>query len=163
VLAVATEELDEKVRRVVAAGAERGIVVEPVTFERETRTAADAAREVGCDVAQIVKTLVFAAGSKPILLLVSGRNRVDPTRAADAAGVASLARADAESARAATGFSIGATPPFGHPTELTVLMDRDLLDHDVVWAAAGRPDSVFPVAPAELARAAGATICDLKE
>lgn len=152
---------DEKVQRVVAAGRAAGVDVAPVTFPEETRTAADAARAVGCDVGQIVKSLVFQAGSSPVLLLVSGANRVDPDVAAAAAGTGKLERADATLAKAATGYSIGATPPFGLASELPVLMDEDLLSHDVVWAAAGRPDSVFAVEPRALARASGAKVCRL--
>jgi prolyl-tRNA editing enzyme YbaK/EbsC (Cys-tRNA(Pro) deacylase) len=152
---------DDKVRRVVEAGRAHGIEVEPVTFSEETRTAADAARAVGCDVGQIVKSLVFTAGSDPVLLLVSGANRVDAGVAAGAAGVEALERADANLAKAATGFSIGATPPVGLANALPVLMDEDLLQHDVVWAAAGRPDSIFAVEPRALARASGAKVCRL--
>ncbi|HEY7874278.1 MAG TPA: YbaK/EbsC family protein [Actinomycetota bacterium] len=158
---LADDVADDKVRRVVEAGRERGIAVEPVTFPEETRTAADAARAVGCDVAQIVKSLVFTAGLSPILLLVSGANRVDVTVAASAAGVDGLTRADADLAKRATGFSIGATPPVGLANDLPVLMDEDLLRHDVVWAAAGRPDAVFAVEPSALARASGAKVCRL--
>jgi prolyl-tRNA editing enzyme YbaK/EbsC (Cys-tRNA(Pro) deacylase) len=155
--------MDDKVEQVVRAGAEHGLVVEPLVFPAETRTSRDAAVAVGCDVAQIVKSLVFDAGDEPVLLLMSGANRVDLDKGAKAAGVERLRRADAETARAATGYSIGATPPFGHEEELRVFMDEELLDHDVVWAAAGRPDSVFPLSPAELARVSGALVCDLKE
>ena len=154
--------LDPKVERVVKAGRDLGIEVRPVTFDEETRTAADAARKVGCDVAQIVKSLVFTAGGRPVLLLVSGANRVDLAKGAAAAGVDALDKADAEAARAATGFSIGATPPFGHGTGIPVLMDADLLAFDEVWAAAGRPDSVFPVDPRKLQEATGAPAFDLR-
>ena len=153
---------DPKVQRVVAAGAALGIAVRPVVFERETRTAADAAAAIGCDVAQIVKSLVFVSDGEPLLLLVSGANRVDPARAARTAGVEGLGKADADVVRGATGFSIGATPPFGHERALKVLMDKDLLDHDEVWAAAGRVDAVFPVDPRALQRATNALVCDLK-
>ena len=152
---------DEKVRRVVEAGLAKGVDVSPLTFPQGTRTAADAARAVGCDVAQIVKSLVFDAGASPILLLVSGANRVDLSVAAAAAGVDRLERAEATLAKTATGYSIGATPPFGLASELPVLMDEDLHGHDLVWAAAGRPDSVFPVTPHALARASGAKVCRL--
>jgi prolyl-tRNA editing enzyme YbaK/EbsC (Cys-tRNA(Pro) deacylase) len=155
--------MDEKLARVVAAGAEKGLKIEPVTFATETRTAQDAADAVGCQLGQIVKSLVFDADGKPVLFLVSGGNRVDATKGAAAAGVGKLARADANAARDASGYSIGATPPLGHATALEVYMDEDLLTYDEVWAAAGRPDSVFPADPNELARAAGATVCDLKE
>jgi prolyl-tRNA editing enzyme YbaK/EbsC (Cys-tRNA(Pro) deacylase) len=155
------DQSDQKVSRVVAAGAARGLVVEPVSFPHDTRTAADAAAAVGCDVAQIVKSLVFDAGGEPVLFLVSGANRVDLDVAAGAAGVAGLSRADADRAKAVTGFSIGATPPLGHSSPLPVFMDEDLLEHDVVWAAAGRPDSVFAADPHALARASEAKVCRL--
>lgn len=154
---------DPKVARVVKAGQAKGLEVRPVSFDQPTRTAADAAEQVGCEVAQIVKSLVFMAGSRPVLLLVSGANRVDLAKAAAAAGVERLDKADAAAARAASGFSIGATPPFGHHSEIPVLMDADLLAHDEVWAAGGRPDTVFPISPDELKRATGAPSVDLKE
>ena len=159
----ARAESDPKVLRVIEAGRSRGIEVRPVSFEEQTRTAADAARQVGCDVAQIVKSLVFMADKRPVLLLVSGANRVDLTKAATAAGVDHLDKADADTARAASGFSIGATPPFGHTTDIPVLMDVDLLAHDEVWAAGGRPDTVFPLSPEELRRATGAPTVDLRQ
>ena len=154
---------DPKVARVVEAGAALGVDVAPVVFENETRTAVDAAREVGCDVAAIVKTLVFKGDEGPVLLFVSGANRVDLERAAREVGVEKLGKADAEEARKASGFSIGATPPFGHATKLPIFMDEDLLQHAEVWAAGGRTDSVFPIAPKDLARATQAKICKLGE
>lgn len=155
--------MDAKVQRVVQAGAAAGLTIEPSTFTTETRTAEDAARNVGCEVAQIVKSLVFGSEHGPLLFLVAGHNRLDTTKGAAAARVAKLERLDANAAKAATGYSIGATPPLGLATELDVFMDEDLLNHDLVWAAAGRPDSVFPVDPKELARAANATVVELKE
>lgn len=154
--------MDPKVERVVAAGAAAGLVVEPRTFTEETRTAEDAARNVGCDVAQIVKSLVFGSEHGPMLFLVAGDNKLDTIKGAAAAGVKKLERVDANEAKAATGYSIGATPPLGLATELEVFMDEDLMRHDVVWAAAGRPDSVFPASPEELARAANAKVSELK-
>ena len=154
--------MDPKVQRVVDAGAALGLTIEPRTFTSETRTAEDAARNVGCEVSQIVKSLVFGSERGPLLFLVAGHNRLDTDKGAAAAGVAKLERADANSAKAATGYSIGATPPVGLATELDVFMDEDLMRHDVVWAAAGRPDSVFPVAPKELARAANARVAELR-
>jgi len=159
----AINESDPKVRRVVETGLSRGIEVRPVSFEEQTRSAADAARRVGCEVAQIVKSLVFMAGDRPVLLLVSGANRVDLSKAAAALGVDHLDKANADAARAASGFSIGATPPFGHATAIPVVMDADLLAHDEVWAAAGRPDTVFPLSPEDLRRATGAPTADLRQ
>lgn len=154
---------DPKLRRVIDAGAERGLEVRPVLFENETRTAADAARAVGCDVAQIVKSLVFRAADRTLLLLVSGRNRVDLVKTAAVVGVDHLDKANAQVARASTGFSIGATPPFGHLTELDVYMDEDLLGFSEVWAAAGRVDAVFPADPRALRRASGAHVAALRQ
>ena len=147
----------------VEAGAAAGLEISPRTFETETRTAQDAARQVGCDVSQIVKSLVFDSERGPILFLVSGSNRLDPQLGAAAADVARLTRLDATAAKTATGYSIGATPPLGLASELPVVMDEDLLAHDIVWAAAGRPDSVFPVAPGVLARATRAATARLRE
>lgn len=155
--------MDPKVQRVVDAGAAAGLTVEPTTFTSETRTAEDAARNVGCDVSQIVKSLVFGSDRGPLLFLVAGNNRLDVKKGASVAGVTKLERLDANAAKAATGYSIGATPPLGVTTQLDVFMDEDLLQHDAVWAAAGRPDSVFPADPKELARAANATVADVKE
>lgn len=157
----ADPDLDPKVRRVVEAGRALGLEVRPRTFEQETRTAQDAADAVGCDVSQIVKSLIFEAAGKPLLLLVSGANRVDLKRAAAAAGVGRLDKADATGVKATTGFSIGATPPFGHARPIAVLMDKDLLDHERVWASGGRPDTVWPVDPRALMEATQATVCDL--
>jgi Cys-tRNA(Pro) deacylase len=156
-------EDDPKVRRVIEAGRELGVEVKPHFFSAGTRTAQDAAREVGCDVAQIVKTLVFMGDGSPMLFFVSGANRLDEHKAARAAGVSGLTKADANEAKDATGFSIGATPPFGHATRLRIFMDEDLLAHDEVWAAGGRPDSVFPVEPAALQKATAAEVVELKE
>ena len=147
----------------IAAGRDRGIEVVPVTFPSDTRTAADAARAVGCDIGQIVKSLVFVADEEPVLLLVSGANRVDVSEAAKVLGVSRLEKADAETARAATGFSIGATAPLGLASPLTILIDEDLLAYESVWAAAGRPNAVFRVDPGALISATGARAARLKE
>ncbi len=149
------------VGRVVEAAAEHGLTIEVQRFPQGTRTAADAARAVGCDVAQIVKSLVFVADGRPVVALVSGANRVDLQKLAAAAGATSARRADGDEARAATGFAIGGVPPFGHVAATTVLVDRDLERHDVIWAAAGLPDAVFALAPADLVRASGGTVVDL--
>ena len=130
-------------------------------FPQGTRTAPDAARAVGCELGQIVKSLVFVAAGRPVVALVSGANRLDESRLAAAAGEP-VAKADAEMARQATGYSIGGVPPFGHASPVPVFMDRDLLAYDVVWAAAGRPDSVFEIEPARLRELSNAEVIDLK-
>ncbi len=132
-------------------------------FPEGTRTARDAAKAVGCEVGQIVKSLVFVAGTEPVLALTSGPNRADTDRLSALLGGVKVRRADAEEARRATGYAIGGTPPFGHPRPLRVFCDRDLLAYQEVWAAAGTPRSVFPISPDELLRASGAETADLKE
>jgi len=151
------------VTRVVEAARQAGLSVEVERFPDGTRTAADAARAVGCDVAQIVKSLVFMADGDAILALVSGANRVDLGRLATALGSTDVRKADGDEARAATGYAIGGVPPFGHATGVRVVVDRDLLSHDRLWAAAGLPDAVFAIAPADLLRVSGATPADLAE
>jgi prolyl-tRNA editing enzyme YbaK/EbsC (Cys-tRNA(Pro) deacylase) len=130
-------------------------------FPQGTRTAVDAALAIGCEVGQIVKSLVFVASGRPVVALMSGSNRLDERRLGAVAGEP-VAKADAEAARSATGYAIGGVPPFGHSGEVPVFMDRDLLLHDVVWAAAGRPDSVFAIAPERLRELSNATVVDLK-
>jgi prolyl-tRNA editing enzyme YbaK/EbsC (Cys-tRNA(Pro) deacylase) len=141
--------------------ADSGIGLSVKQFPAGTRTAADAARAIGCDVGQIVKSLVFMADGHPVVALVSGVNRLDESRLGAAAGEPVI-KADPEVARSATGYSIGGVPPFGHATQVPVFMDRDLLGHRVVWAAAGRPDSVFEIEPDRLRELSGATVADLK-
>jgi prolyl-tRNA editing enzyme YbaK/EbsC (Cys-tRNA(Pro) deacylase) len=108
-----------------------------------------------------VKSLVFTAGGQPVIALVSGANRLDPERLRAVAG-GEIERADAEVVRAATGYSIGGVPPFGHASALPVYVDRDLLRFDEIWAAAGTPDTVFPIAPARLLELSGGEPAELR-
>ncbi len=148
-------------RRVVEAGAAKGVEVAVVRFPEGTRTAQDAAAAIGCDVAAIVKSLVLVGDHGPVLALVSGANRADYGKVAAALGLGRVDRADADAARAATGFPIGGTAPFGHPAPLATVLDADLLALDTVWAAAGTPDTVFAVTPAALRAATGAVPADV--
>jgi prolyl-tRNA editing enzyme YbaK/EbsC (Cys-tRNA(Pro) deacylase) len=142
------------------AGASLGVRADVRRFPEETRTAPDAARAIGCEVGQIVKSLVFMADHTPFLALTSGANQADLERLAGLMGVERVRRATPDEARQATGFAIGGTPPIGHTGPVRVLVDRDLLAWDQVWAAAGSPDSVFPIEPAELLRASGGQVAD---
>lgn len=124
-----------------------------------TRTAEEAAAACGVTVGQIVKSLVFlgAQTGKPYLLLVSGTNRVNETGVAAHLGEG-VTRPDGRSVREMTGFAIGGIPPFGHDTPLATFMDEDLLQYDVVWAAAGTPKAVFSADPKKLRDAVQATV-----
>ena len=140
-----------------------GVSPEIRRFSQGTKTAADAARAIGCEAGQIVKSLVFMADRRPFVALTSGSNRADQRRLAALLGSDNVTRASPEEAREATGFAIGGTPPFGHSHRLVVLVDRDLLSFGLVWAAAGTPDSVFPITPDELLRTTGGRVADFKE
>jgi prolyl-tRNA editing enzyme YbaK/EbsC (Cys-tRNA(Pro) deacylase) len=147
--------------RVTAAASRAGLDIQIRRYPEGARTAADAAAAIGCEVAQIVKSLVFMADEAPILALVSGANMADTDALARELGVSTVRRATGQEARAATGFAIGGVPPFGHDAELAVVIDRDLTTHEVVWAAAGLPDAVFPIAPDDLVAASGGRVADI--
>jgi prolyl-tRNA editing enzyme YbaK/EbsC (Cys-tRNA(Pro) deacylase) len=146
-------------QRVAEAAARLKLTIDVAVHQAATRTAEEAAAACGCDVAQIVKSLVFRgkASGTPYLLLVSGRNRVDEARAGGIIGEA-LERPDAAFVREATGFAIGGIPPFGHARAIRTFADADLLAFDHVWAAAGTPNTVFAVSPRDLIAAIGASV-----
>ena len=156
-----TEALHRNVNRVVEAGASIGLEVQPVRFPEGTKTAVDAASAIGCDVGQIVKSLIFAVDGEVVLAYVSGSNQLDEAKLAIAAGGTTCSRVDADTVRAATGFPIGGVPPFGHDTELRVFVDPDLLAYDTVWAAAGTWHDVFSLTPEQLVAASGGTVVEL--
>jgi prolyl-tRNA editing enzyme YbaK/EbsC (Cys-tRNA(Pro) deacylase) len=150
-------------RSVIEAAAARGVDVAIRRFPAGTRTAVDAAAAIGCEVAAICKSIVLASDAGPLVVLTSGANRVSYAKVAGVLGCAGVRRADAEEARTATGYPIGGTAPFGHPVDLPLLLDEDLLGFDEVWAAAGTPDTVFPVEPRRLLTATGATVADVAQ
>ena len=149
------------VQRVLDAGRALGLTLTVVQFPDGTRTAVDAAAAVGCDVGQIVKSLAFAVDGEVVMAYVSGRNQLDESKLAAAAGGSTCERVDARRVRDVTGYAIGGVPPFGHANNLRLFLDRDLLGYDLLWAAAGTPRDVFSISPGELAAATGAVICDL--
>jgi len=132
-------------------------------FPDATRTAAEAAAAIGCELSEICKSLIFAADGVPVLVLMDGASRVDVERVRQELGVEKVTRAKVDVVRETTGYAIGGVPPFGHRTKTRVLADRSLLDHDVVWAAAGNPHTVFPMEPKDLVAHAGATLVDVRE
>ncbi|MFE2964602.1 YbaK/EbsC family protein [Streptomyces sp. NPDC059340] len=132
-------------------------------FPDATRTAAEAAAAIGCELSQICKSLIFAADGVPVLVLMDGASLVDLELVRRELGAAKVTRAKVELVRETTGYAIGGVPPFGHRTRTRVLADRSLFDHDVVWAAAGTPYTVFPMDPKTLVAHAGGTLVDVRE
>jgi len=152
-------------QRVLDAAGRKAVSLEIVIFDESTHTAEDAARAVGAELGQIVKSLVFVApaeaGLELVLALVSGANRVDVARLAAVAGLPGLRRATAQEAHELTGFVIGGIPPFGHRRAARVVMDPDLGRFPTVWAAAGTPTAVFEVPPGTLRILANATVAPI--
>jgi prolyl-tRNA editing enzyme YbaK/EbsC (Cys-tRNA(Pro) deacylase) len=163
------EPLDHPaIQRVRDAAARKGVTLEIHTFDESTHTAEDAARTVGADLGQIVKSLVFVCpadegGLEPILCLVSGPNRVDLARLAAVLGEQDIRRATAREAQELTGFTIGGIPPFGHGRPVRTVMDPALTQYQVVWAAAGTGTAVFPVPPGTLRILSNATVAPITE
>ena len=172
-------------QRVRDAAARSGVHVDVVTFDESTHTAEAAARAIGAELGQIVKSLVFVAPATPqdgardrgqeaatssvangsgrgglsaVIALVSGTDRVDIGRLAAHVGLPGLRRASADEAQRATGYVIGGIPPLGHREPLPVVMDPGLFRFDEVWAAAGTPSAVFRVSPEDLRRSSGAVV-----
>lgn len=145
--------------RVRQAAESAGLEITIKEMPQTTRTAEEAAAACGCEVAQIVKSLIFkrADNNRPVLLLVSGANRVDMDKVANDIGSA-LKRADADYVRAETGFAIGGVAPIGSTGPIATYMDEDLLKFETIWAAAGKTNSVFRTEPRPLAEAADAKI-----
>lgn len=152
-------------QKVADAAQQLGLAVEIVEFAQTTRTAQEAADAIGCQVAQIVKSLCFAVEGTAVMCLVSGANQLDEKKLAVLCGVGrkQVQRADAEFVKTQTGFSIGGVPPFGHSQPLRIFIDDGLLAFDVVWAAAGTPFAVFAIPPTTLQIASNGTVADLKK
>ncbi len=147
-------------QKVAAALEAAGVHTSVVEFAESTRTAEEAAAAIGTTVGQIVKSLVFMAGDEPVLALVSGSNRLDTARLAARLG-RPVRRASADEVREASGFAIGGVPPLGHARPFDVFIDRDLSAYEVVYAAAGTPNAVFPITPSDLERVTGGAVLDL--
>jgi len=131
------------------------------SFPAGTRTAADAAAAVGCSVAQIAKSIVFRAGGRAVVVITSGANRVDKSKV-EAALNTVLKSADGNWVRETTGFAIGGVSPIGHIAPALILLDRDLLSLDPIYAAAGSPNHVFRTSAQELIRMTGAPVAEVR-
>ena len=147
--------------KVIQGARELGLDVQVQRLEDSTRTVSDAARAVGCEEAEIAKSIVFVADGEPVVCVASGAHRIDPDKLAETLDVAELRQAGADEVRAATGFAIGGVPPLGHG--LPVVVDSELLQHERVWAAAGDPHCLFEVDPRELAECTSARVADVGE
>jgi prolyl-tRNA editing enzyme YbaK/EbsC (Cys-tRNA(Pro) deacylase) len=134
-----------------------------IEHTESTRTAQEAADRAGCELGQIVKSLIFKGkeSGKPILVLTSGANRVDEKRISEYAGE-TITRADADFARAATGFAIGGIPPLGHIQKIETYLDEDFLKYETIWAAAGTPNAIFELKTSDLQKMTDAKITRVK-
>lgn len=158
------QPLSPSARKVQEAIEALGFNLTVIEFAESTRTAQEAAERVGCQLGQIVKSLIFKGqtSDKALLVLTSGANRVDESRMAGYAGEP-IGRADPDFARQATGFAIGGVPPVGHPQPVETYLDEDLLQYPTVWAAAGTPNAVFELTPAELEKMTGGKVIAVKQ
>ena len=132
-------------------------------LEDSARSAREAADALGVDVGQICSSLIFSVAGKPVLILTSGRHRVDTDLVAKRLGVPSLDRADADVVRSATGFAIGGVAPIAHATAIDTYIDSALGEHSVIWAAAGHPHAVFPTSFTELVAITGGKVIEVAE
>ena len=154
--------LSPSAQRVQDELAALGVTTVVIEYDVPARTSAEAATVLGCAVAQIAKSLVFrAASGRPVLVIASGVNRVDESKVAALVGEA-IGKADAAFVRQATGYAIGGIPPLAHAQRLATLIDRDLLQHDTIYAAGGTPHAMFPMSPTDLVRVAGGDVADVK-
>lgn len=155
-------ELSRSAIRVQEALDTFGLAFEVVELPASTRSAAEAAAAVGCEVGQIAKSLIFRIIDKdyPLLIIASGSNQVDSAVIEDHLGDA-IELANAEFVRAHTGFAIGGVPPVGHSQRLKTLIDEDLLRHNMIWAAAGTPRAVFQLTPTALVEITGGDVLNI--
>lgn len=152
-------DLSSSAAKVQAALEARGYSFEVLELDQTTRTAAEAAAAIGCEVAQIAKSILFRAreSGRPVLVIASGANRVDERAVADLLGE-KPGKADADFVRRETGFAIGGVPPVGHDKPIETFIDEDLLAFDEIWAAAGTPFAVFRLDPHSLAALTGGRV-----
>ena len=142
---------------------EIGFSPSPRKYEDGTRTSQDAADQLGCDVAHIAKSIVFEGMEGAVVVITSGSNRVERKRKLKRILGFKPGIASPEYVQKSTGYEIGGVPPFGHTSPVTVLMDEDLMQYDIVWGAGGTPQTVFPISPEELRVIAGALLGDVKQ
>jgi len=151
-------------QRVIEGGRAIGLEIDIHVFPAGTKTSADAAAAIGCELSAIAKSIVLTVDDREqVVVFASGDTRIDLEKMAAIAGASSVRRATLEEARAATGYAAGGTPPFGYPGPVRVFADSALKRHELVWAAGGTPTTVFPIRLEELVSAAGAQWVDVSE
>jgi prolyl-tRNA editing enzyme YbaK/EbsC (Cys-tRNA(Pro) deacylase) len=156
-------DLPDATRRFLASTAHLGVTIDPLVFPDGTKTSADAAAAVGCQLAQIAKSIVFIADDVPIVVLMPGDRRVDASKLADFLGAAAARRATLEEAREHTGYAAGGTPAFGHAGPIRVVADVTLRRNETVWSAAGTPTTVYPIALDDLITLSAAEWADVAD
>ncbi len=134
---------------------EYNLEIEPVEFEGGTKTAAEAAEAVGCDVAQIAKSMVMKAGKELAVVITSGVNEVNEEKLAEKVEVSpkDVKPANPDEVKEKLGWGIGGVPPFAHETDCRIFLDSSLRSADKIWAAAGTPNALFPIKPEKLIEA----------
>lgn len=145
------------------AAEEHGLEIDAHEFPEGTKTAADAAEAIGCDVAQIASSIVMVADGELVVVITSGANRVSETKVGGLVGADDVRTANPDEISETLGWSIGGVPPVCHETDVPVYLDETLTEFDEVWAAAGTPQAVFPIAPDRLRSLADATVADVAE
>ena len=159
-----TSTLSDSARRVQSFLLDKGFSFEVRELPGSTRTAQEAADSIGCDVAQIAKSLVFREKEtgRPILVVASGANRVDVAKIERETGL-KLGKADGSYVKERVGYAIGGIPPVGHNEPLRTILDADLKKYDAIWAAAGTPFAVFQLRPVDLEPMTGGSWLELAE
>ncbi len=155
--------LSSSARKVQEALNSLGYNFTVIEYAESTRTAQEAAERAGCTLGQITKSMIFKGktSGKPILVLTSGANRVNEARISEYAGEP-IGRADADFVRKTTGFAIGGVPPLGHLQKMDTYLDEDLMQYPTIWAAAGTPNAIFELTPADLQKITGGRVVEVK-
>jgi len=155
--------LSPSAQKVQEALAALGFPHQVIEHEQTTRTSAEAAQVVGCEVGQIAKSLIFKGkqSGRAVLVIASGANRVDEKKLRDLLGE-KVEKPDADFVRSRTGFVIGGVPPLGHVEPLITFIDEDLMRYDSIWAAAGTPNAVFPLTPDDLLKMTNGKVAVMK-
>ncbi len=158
-----TVSLSSSARKVQEALNSLGYDITVIEYAESTRTAQEAAERAGCTLGQITKSMIFKGktSGKPILVLTSGANRVNEARISEYAGEP-IGRADADFVRKTTGFAIGGVPPLGHLQKMDTYLDEDLMQYPTIWAAAGTPNAIFELTPADLQKITEGRVVEVK-